>query len=365
MRSSYRLVGLLIGILFAGSAQARLVGLPDIPGLVDQSDLIVVGRTLSTTIEFVSSPDREGAIETTHISVRRFLKGSLDEKTHYVTVQRFSPRYEADQPLSFQDGRYGIFFLKQGENGAYAAADPDHFPVVASPTYQPAPAEPGDLETQIARELVAVIATPPIALIDRFSGVNDPWAVVAPGSDDPLSAADGIYNHASEAIETLPQTTTRPLLEPIVGSPHELSSLWAIICLTSQGETRYLPGVEDLLLNQPSQFKRTLGYLALVMGSKYDNFTPDDIPFLSNLLTSSDVTVRHAAASALAHLKTDAVIVPLASMAMKDEDRHVRMQAFMGLCNVAGMNAPPCHARFDETAHLAYWTQWAASKGIK
>jgi HEAT repeat protein len=85
------------------------------------------------------------------------------------------------------------------------------------------------------------------------------------------------------------------------------------------------------------------------------------VPHLSILLTSSDPSIRRAAAGNLSRIGTYAVVAPLASLALNDSSPDVRYYAVAGLSKVTGAASRPTRDTYDasESAILSFWVEWA------
>ncbi len=348
-----RLLGIVLTAvsLIAGSARAALIPAIHIPAMVDASELIVIGRANGT----VSTPDN--ASETFLIQADRVLKGAggLPQGPLVVRLDMVQPGYEF-----VSEGQYGIFFLHRlGPYQPYAAVDPYHPVVTASPARNSALPNPADPLSNVAQELARVFTTPGSLLIDPPTTT----LVVAP----PIEQMQWIYYYTASAMKSIPyETAGRPLLA-IVGSSSILARLWAIDCLLFMGRSddieavklNVLQSVEPVLLNPTPDVALTVSMLGDDILGQITS--PAAVPQLASLLSSSEATVRRAAAGNLSQIGSDAVIASLAKVALHDQSPDVRYFAVQGLAKATGARVWPTREAFNagEAEMLHSWDEWA------
>jgi HEAT repeats len=342
----------VVGVLIAGSAGAALLPAIHIPAIIDASELIVVGRANGT----VSTSDSS---ETFLILADRVLKnaGALPQSALVVRLDIIHPGYRW-----VAEGQYGIFFLRRlGPNRPYTAVDPYNPVVAASPVADLTAPNSANPLSSVTRELARVLTTPGSTLIDPVTGVRN-LAVGAPAEQ-----LHWVYFYVARALASIPYETTGPPLRAMAISGSIPARLWAIDCLLSTGYSEEiesvilngLKSVEPVLLDPTPDVALTV---AMVGNHMLGNITSAKaVPQLAALLESSEPAVRRAAAGNLSVIGTDAVIAPLARLALHDQSSDVRYYAVQGLAIATGLRDRPTRAAYEEAEPdmLAFWREWA------
>jgi len=353
MRKRILTIALLLSSLIIGSGQAAPVPGIDVPILVENSDLIVVGR--------VGSIQTQGSTSTFSIAVDRVLKGNISSRTNAtINVQLDGSRPENGFVVTRQ---YGIFFLRAASGVIYSATDQYYPSMPASPQGQPNTPASADPLVKVAGELTQVLATPAEILTDPYSGVqrlvNN---VVLPDGrvlTGPIIQAQRVYKQAVMAIDTISFDITRTPLQSVASSGQSLGGLWGIKCLLSKGDLDYLDNIKPILMNPTPELAYTVEAIARAIEHLKSS---EIVPTVSELLDSTDVEVRRAAAIALGNVATQPVIRPLATIALNDEDDVVRYQAIFGLARATGTFAPSIpEFEKDKAKYMAFWTSWAST----
>jgi HEAT repeat protein len=243
-----------------------------------------------------------------------------------------------------------MFFLRStGENGVYTAADPYH-PALVAISAGNRSARSSDALTGAAHELARVLTAPAADLI----GPRDP------------PAAQRLYWEAASALETIPYPIAGPELRTIAASQQTPVRLWAIAVLLYAGDpsemaTRvpdYLAAVKADLLSPDVDEGLAVATLAVSIQAKVDS--PNAAPVLAALLGSTAMSVRRAAANALARIATPDVVAPLAKTALNDPERDIRYYAVRGLAQATGAEVPTLPLFYAKEAEmLGYWRNWA------
>ena len=342
-------LALLVSGLGTGSAGAA----SDVPAMVKASDLIVVGRTGSVDVRSESSAPSQ----TFFVAVDRVLKGSGRNPPRQLQV-----RLDLSQPGldAMPERRYGIFFLHKAQpGGAYTVVDPYVPALVASPARAQAAASSTAALDAVTEELLRVLATPAATLTDPLNGVEK-------FAGSATKEVQDILYRAAAAIETIPYETAGGGLRRIAASGPMPGRLWAMKCLFAMRgppeletfKARHLDSIKSLLIDPTPDLAFTVEVLAYTIQGGLRS--PKAVPTLVELLGSSEVTVRRAAASILSDIASDAVIAPLANVALKDADQNVRYYAVNGLAAASGGEVPTISAfKRSEAEMLGFWTGWA------
>ena len=344
MRSIFSALALLI-VVSASAARAEIVPPADLAALVAQSDAVVVGRVEGATYV---GPQAESLVF--RIAVDRIIKGALGP------VRRVSVRLDVSEPVypGVADREYAMFFLRRSGN-ILTATDPYYPAVVAAPERRAGPASPQEAEAAVAAELANVLGSEARLLLDPENGVGD--LAIAP----PAQQAEAVYFEAARALSSLPYSAVSNHVEALAASGSVSARLWALYSLAqikgpAERDALAARLLGDSVANLVAAVPRhefVIQVLASAIKAKLG--TPAAVPALSALLRSKSVSVRRAAASALAQVGTADVIRPLADIALNDPDTEVRYFAVFGLSAATGAHDAPAMAAFaeQETQHLS------------
>jgi HEAT repeats len=341
--------------LIAGSASAAVLPGVKIPAMVNASELIVVGRANQT----VGVSD--GSSETFLIRADRILKnsGSIPQGPLVVRLDMSNPDYHA----WVAEGEYGIFFLRRlGPNQPYTAVDPYHPVVAASPIPDTSTPNLQNPLASVTRELVKVLTTPGSTLLDPITGVQD----LAVGTPDVQLSWLNFY--VAQALKSIPYETVGPPLRAIATSGSISARLWALDSLLSISKSdeieavklNALSSVEPILLNPTPDLMFSVSLVGKEMLGQF-RASPAAVPQLAALLSSSEPSVRVAAAGNLSFIGNSTVIAPLAKLALHDQNPDVRYYAVLGLAKASGARVWPTREAFNagETDMLHSWDEWA------
>lgn len=330
----------LLSIVPLGSSPARATLVPqfDLGTLINNSETIVVGRTVSvgqgqrTTIR-VQNEDVQVLAMTAEVAVREVLKGNVagpNLMLHFfvpLTTNGF-PGIPADQ--------FGIFFLRGGPR-TWSLADPYH-PYL--------PSVPG-------------------ATVSHGSPVERVISELA----HCIRSADASSQTKREAVESLGTLTTveaTAALEAVANGRDIAPRALAIASLLGQGRAEWIEPASEILVAglqglEPYAVWRLCGAIESIELRLRD---PKPIPALARLLHVSDVTVRRAAAAALRGTRNTAAIGPLIE-ALQDNNRDVQYQALMGLAETTGVTGEWAPAvgpyQQDPDRYVNHWREWAKS----
>jgi hypothetical protein len=347
-----RTAGLIAVLALASAASARAAPVPpvNVPAMVEAAELIVVGRVASLAVE--QGP--QGPRERFFIVVDRVLKGARPG-TLAVQLDRSDRQYRGVLPRE-----YGMFFLRRGAAG-YAAAEPYHPMLVASPVADPNASASAAPLTAATHELVRVLTTPASVLTDPTTGVQRFSA------DGSAAQSQLLYRAAADAVRSIPYAVAGPELREAAASSDVMARLWAINCLFLMGSSDelaelkvdYLNSLRAVLLRPPPELALPVAILASTMAGEIKS--PKAVRTLVALLNSTEVEVRRTAASLLGDIANDSVIAPLARTALQDEDGDVRYFAVIGLAMATKSGPAPTKADYtaNEDEYLTFWRTWA------
>jgi HEAT repeat protein len=233
--------------------------------------------------------------------------------------------------------------------------------VAVSPLRNSVPPSATDPLSSVTQELAAVFTTPSAALLDPATGVQA--LVAAP----PAEQVQWIYFETAAALASIPYETAGPSLRALATSGTTPARLWATNCLFSVGSSdeieslklNSLQSLEPVLLNPGPDVALTVSMLGNAMLGRITS--PVAVPHLSASLGSTNPAIRRSAAGNLSRIATAAVIAPLATLALNDQNPDVRYYAVLGLAKATGVRVRPTRAAFDaaEPDMLAFWSEWA------
>jgi len=334
MRCRIMFAILLSATTFLGVVCSIAAPIPalDLPALVKESDIIVLGQVVSVKEEgrtTINIQGRSMAARRMVASLRadKILKGQLSAAGVPIVF------FTTELPLGYQNivaTQYGMFFLR----GDYVVNNPYYPFIVAA---QGATAEEGDVLDRVIAHVAHVLITPEMSLDQRRQAV--------------------------EILSKVETTATTEVLRRTVQSSNILLRFQAVAALLRRNDVSALNTAEEALL-QPQQNtdKDLLSSLAFAIRDGIRD--PRAIPSLTRLLFAPDVQTRRGAAAALRHTEIDAVIEPL-SLALNDADKEVRFQAVLGLAMVTGnTDYAPSFDLYeqDEKRYLDYWRNWARKR---
>jgi hypothetical protein len=293
-------VALLVSLVFAAPAHATLVDDPDVPAMVQASDLIVVGHVLRLRTRAA------GQAQTAVLAVDRVLKGAgLRTVTLQLDASDLGSNTLAPQ-------RMGMFFLQRGRGG-YMPTVPNHPALVGAWRASDADTADADPLARVTDELVQALS--------RAAG----------------SEGGATTFKAAAALATVPGNVAGPRLLPLARSSDANVRLWALYCLVRIGDSpraaiaQSLAALKAALRDPPAESEFPVGMLAQAIQSNLA--TVEAVPTLVALLGSRDVRVRRAAASALGDVQDPRAAAALRRAAVADSDPEVRAIAWDALSN--------------------------------
>jgi HEAT repeats len=346
MRCPFLVITFLAAGLTVQPALAVPVPMADVQAMAQASDLIVVGRATQT----------ENNLAPFLVSVDRVLKGTPPRR---LVVE---PGPSSQDYPAVQERQYGIFFLQRQPGGSYAATDPFHPALVASPQRVPDQQKSTDVLGNLAGELIGVLKATAPTLTDPVNGVGN--LVTAAPTDQ----AQQVYYEAATALQTIPYAVAGSALGAIAASNQMPARLWAIYSLFSMvdsddenAKADYLPLVQSIMINPQPGLAFPLSMLANAIEGHLNS--RQAVPTLAALLGSGNVAIRRAAAAALGDIATPDVVVPLAKIALNDSDERVGFLAVRGLALATNATKAPTTATFRQQPDeiLQFWRTWARS----
>ena len=231
--------------------------------------------------------------------------------------------------------------VRAAEGGVWVPVDPTHPTLPASPVRRPVASSAERGVSAVASELLGVLDTPPNALTDPRTGVQD----LVSGTAE--FQAGNVYLAATNALRSVPYAIIGPRLREAARSdvlPGRLRAFNALLGMDLSPQTEAL-NTQDLKELVPLMVRPTPGtqFAVYMLANTLEGHvkSPDAVPVLSALLESSEVAVRRAAASALSDIATSAVIQPLAKMGLNDKDEDVRYYSVLGLAAATHAQEPP------------------------
>jgi len=318
----------------------------DVPAMAQASDLIVVGRATQT----------ENNLAPFLVTVDRVAKGNPPRR---LVVE---PGPSSQDYPAVQERQYGIFFLQRQPGGSYAATDPFHPALVASPQRVPNQQKSTDVLGNLVGELIGVLKATAPALTDPVNGVGN--LVTAAPADQ----AQQVYYEAATALQTLPYVVAGPALGALAASNQVPARLWAMYSLFSMvdsddesAKADYLASAQSILINPQPGLVFSVSMLASAIEGHLKS--PNAVPTLATLLGSTQVAVRRAAAAVLGDIATPDAVEPLATIGLNDSDEYVRLYAVRGLALATNATKAPTTATFRQRPDeiLQFWRTWARS----
>ena len=357
MRKQIFATALLGSLPLATPSMAVPIPAIDVPAMENAADVIVVGRSNGVAISGQLSKNFA-------ISVDRVLKGSAPNlpSPGSVRIDISTPGFQ-----SVVDRQYGVYFLRRAAAGGYVPVDPYHLVVAVSPVRGAGQTSDAAQLAGVANELVQVFVTPPALLMDPVKGVQGP----AVWQESPLGPSAGlqqIYYGAASALQSIPFESSGAEIRAAGASASDSARLWLLDCLLFMQESdavnalklQYLESVKSILLNPPADMKSTVFIVANSLQGHIH--AQNAAAAFAELLGSTDVDVRRAAASVLGDIGSAATLATLAKIGLEDPDRDVRYYSVLGLAAATGSSEAPAKDLFvvaAETATLAYWRGWA------
>lgn len=305
----------------------------DVPSVVEQSDVVVVGTVRSAQDAGPTSVGYGGKSLAAHLirsemEVDGVLKGDVDgRKLSFQFVM-------TDQPVGYATvtaPSYRIVFLRKG-NAGWSFASPYHASL---------PAVPGTQAGEV-RDPLASVAIQLGAVVESTESSSDEKQMA-------LFALSTI--HMPQATKMIQEGLK--LQDPVL-------RLGAAGFLLQRNNLSGLSLAESALVNAAGEIpKYVLHNLAFSIseGVRDENA----VPSLTRLLGAQETETRRAAVAALSHSGSSAALEPLA-LALNDADLQVRYNAVVGLANMTGQ--PDWRANMDlfqseEDKYLGHWRDWA------
>ena len=344
------LAALLYAAALAEPATARPTGPIVATFLAPKADTIVIGRITAAAFPTPQRCCTDSTMfdGTATLRAAAILKAPSAKPGPFLTLHIHSFN-------TVGKNSFAIFFLNHAGDGTYTNADTDHWFLEARRSAPERAALPADPVAAIAQEMLAILATPPMQITSRETGVN------CVGEPLARSGADAIYAEAMWALEATPPGLVEPALRRLAMSPNPQIRLWCTASLISHGDFTALPASVPALLAPTRQIASAAWEVASMLEDQ------DTVPAtlsqpLMTLLGSSDAQLRAAAAHALGRVSTQAVIHPLADAIQREPDVEAMRSEMDALCRATGTDDAPC----DKITWIGYgvenpplWRQWA------
>lgn len=372
-------------------ANAMPIGPPDVPDMVKNAQLIVVGRVENLVTEFASQQKKGSAPPSYNgepydkqifsVKVDRVVHGVLP-KTPLKVILPISN----NGPFGVPNNVYGIFFLKPLNASLYQLVSPAHPLLPAVPGNLSQPAGTNDTLAKVASELVAVLASPPAKVVPpdgvgKGKGGNETWWDNKPYS---VSGLQGIYGEASDALDRIPSETWKSKFREIAENGAPQARVWANKTLVSDGDWSLVSSVQPLLVKPDASIGSSIRQLTGAMegnasskahklGDDWSKTVPNIVPLATAMLGSTDTEVRCNASSILRMIGKPSVQSPLAKIGLNDKYQRVRWYAMAGLAETTGLKQQ--YPKFSpgegmaitkqERPYIDFWRNWAVKNGGK
>jgi hypothetical protein len=312
------------------------------------------------------------------LAVERLLKGAAPAGTRSIDLKdvQIVNRYSCPEP-----GTHGIFMLKKSATGAFAFVNPQYpiFRIAGSASNQAITTD--DPFATVVHALVKFLAAP----------VGNLRAQSLTGID---YGKQQVYEEVADLLDAAPLELVKSDLHFIVASPSnsQLQRLLAFDCLMLHQDFDSVEQLKAILSNPPDSSvapgliptgKATLlsprGSL-LHFGQRSHTYGEADpnrwrsspkfepameklVAALTPLLRSRDLCTRQDVADIFSQIDTEAIIAPLAEIALNDSDDYVKECALSGISSAAvnqsawhGMEGAPIGDEAD------FWRRWVAFK---
>jgi hypothetical protein len=311
----------------------RPVPLLDLVALTRNADMIVLGQVASIREQgriAVTLEDKitEGQLMTAELTAQRTLKGTVDGPT--VSFEFAVPIMDSGYK-KIASGQFGLFFLRNNENGHHTVLSPYYPFVVASQ----------DSSKLEGSELDRVVSTIARLLVQRNTELR----------------REAVY-----VLDTASTDAATEALRQAVRDNDTVVRFQAVAALLRRGDISVLDIAEDILMHPNPGVEQ---YLKRNVSVGLEGIKdPRAIRTLTHLLGASDVQTRRSSAGALRRTHTAAAIGPLLT-ALKDSDHDVRYQGVIGLAELTGQYEwGPSVELFlkDEQHYVAHWQEWGRTQ---
>jgi len=305
----------------------------DVPALVENSDLVALGRVISiqeqggVTVDMPAGPALAKGFMAA-LAIDHVLKGNPESQTVYFDF------FVSATPSGYRNvpqGQYGIFFLQKTPHSQFRESDP-FYPFL--------PAVPGALLSN-GPPLDQVVAKLGEALTDNRSTESDISSALNALVTIPVRSATEILRHALE--------TSSGDLQLHIASK-----------LVARNDISGLDVVEKALL-RPAESQ---GYLLLELAGSLGGLKdPKSVPALKPLIETNNPYIVKGAAIALRQSGSVDALEPLSHL-LSDTDEQVRYYAVVGMGEITKQDQwTPTFEEFRgrEGYYLSYWRDWAVS----
>lgn len=326
----------LFGLMLTHPVNAVPASPLNVTELYRQSDIVVVGRVQSISVQENTFIDWYGA----RVAGRQMRAELLPDKlikgtrlSKYIAFQFFQP----DSFLAFQQisqGQYGMFFLKRSASNVIS---------VTSLPYPYVIAQPGSIGrakvglSRIAQELSLVLNSATTTIPEKMSSVL--------------------------ALETVEHQDANLILKDALQKFKGQMQIKIASVLLKQGDISALEYAVNLLLASPSMVDQN-SLVELASSIEVSVYHAGSIQQLKKLLSSKDARVRRAGAQAIRSTKAQSAIDLLSSL-LFDTNPETRYIAVIGLAEITGQYKwGPAQDKFleNEMKYLEYWRKWAQSR---
>jgi hypothetical protein len=368
-------------LLVPGSrAEAAVISSYTLPELVQQSDVICVGKVVKTKAQGkteISTPYRDKEGKEIKVKVDRMeaefapedvLKGQLEPGSVRVWFPGNPPPNPGGPPLMFTqleaDERVLLFLTRAEEKGVWALLHPSSIPPTKITLGTARPKAVGDAGSPLrkillyltagVREGEAVIRS---ACLPRLAEIG--FLLYAPLDAEErrslrlMTLRREIGEHGME-LETLVRRDVMPTLLEVAKRGDPATQQAATFVAASLQSTDVIPDLFVIAKRDPQVSPAVAGILA-------DYRVPEAAKHMIPLLKHEAPAVRMAAATALDRIG-DSRALPFLIDRLDDPDLETRYHVVSALHSITGQPGLPSIPLFQQTQgkeHVTFWKNWA------
>lgn len=343
----------VLGLAWGGGLPAQAVPMPvlDLPAMIENADVIVAARVLTSV---AGPPSHEDIPVRITLEVSRTIKGPSDTSNVPLTVDFVvTPSFDGNV---FVDS-FAIFFLRCGGTAACTPASTHFLSIGALPRGPSSVPRPASARARMIEEMMAILA----AEDPELDGLKK--VVTSNGATSASVFRSDAAGHLSKLSSTTLTATVADRLRTLGRSSMPGPRLAALAVLSEAGDRSLLKHAEaDVLApTAPTVWlvQRLVGSVRVAQGEHDDALAAVVSPWLR----SRDLQVRQEAASLLRQLGTIRAVAALANFGLDDPDFDVRYYSVTGLMAAIGDPSYPSIDRYrqHERRYLGPWLAWRAA----
>jgi hypothetical protein len=379
VRGAVAVLALLL--LVPGSrAEAALITSYTLPELVQQSDVICVGKVVKTKAQGkteIATPYRDKEGKVIKVTVERMeaefaledvLKGQLEPGSVRVWFPGNPPPTPGVQPLRFTqlaaDERILLFLTRAEEKGVWALLDPSNLPPTKIKLGAARPKAVGDAGSPLRKILLYLTAgvregeaAIRSACLPRLAEIGFLLYVPLDAEERRslrlMTLRREIGEHGMELEALVRRDVVPTLIEAAKRDPGTQQA--ATFVAASLQSTDVIPDLFVLAKRDPQVSPAVAGILA-------DYRAPEAAKHMIPLLKHEAPAVRQATATALERIG-DPRALPFLIDRLDDPDTEARYHVVSALHGITGQPGLPSIPLFQQTQgkeHVAFWKKWAA-----